>query len=176
MFYLIQLKKHQIAKYHIFILYSRNLSLSSKYSFGRPCNTTVDRAQTLESEIKAEVIKVYLEETSKPLKLLSRETSQSSMPWLEILFSFTYKISLHTLALHETLKLLNLNEHLSVHYPRPCWPILKRKYEKTVFPDLVAQICAGTIHTMKCSKEIRILDLKHLISMISEKKNAIIFM
>ena len=57
------------------ILYSRNLSLSSKYNFDRPCNTMVDHAQTLESEIQVEVIKVYLEETSKLLKSLSKETS-----------------------------------------------------------------------------------------------------
>ena len=32
---------------HFGILYSLNLSLSSKYSFGRPCNTMVDHTQAL---------------------------------------------------------------------------------------------------------------------------------
>ena len=50
---------------HFGILYSLNLSLSSKYSFARSCNTMVDPAQTLESEIQVEVIQVFLEETSK---------------------------------------------------------------------------------------------------------------
>ena len=63
-----------------------------------------DHAQSLESEIKVEVIKVYLEETSKPLTSLSKETSQSSVAWLEIMFSFTNNILLHALALHETLE------------------------------------------------------------------------
>ena len=79
----------------------------------------VDCSQSLESEIQVKVIKVYLEETSKSIKSLSRETSQSIIPWLEILFSFANKILLHALALHKTLELLNWNEHLSVHYPRP---------------------------------------------------------
>ena len=50
---------------HFGIFYYLNLSLSSKHSFARPCNTMVDPALTLESEIQVEVIQVFLEETSK---------------------------------------------------------------------------------------------------------------
>ena len=54
----------------------------------------------LKREMQVELIRVYLEETSRPSHSLVK---------------FCYA----ALALHETLELLNLNGHLSVHYPRP---------------------------------------------------------
>ena len=60
--------------------------------------------------------------------------------------------------------------------PVPCWPTIENQIWNMVSPDLVAQICVGTIHRKKCNKEIRSLDLRQLVSMISKKRNAIILM